>query len=180
MSLASATRLGLGLEGHDRQDRAEELLRQRWRGDAVAVENGRAVERAVAISGAAAGDQPRAGVDGGGDQLLRYARAAVWWRAGRPRSPCRSGEPMRIASALACRIARNPSLTLRSTISREPATQLWPVAAKMPATWALAALSRSASAKTTNGDLPPSSSEVEARFSAVVAHDRGAPSRGRR
>ena len=57
---------------------------------------------------------------------------------------------------------------MRSTSSREPATQLWPVAAKMPATCALAALSRSASAKTMNGDLPPSSSEVEARFSAEL------------
>ena len=49
---------------------------------------------------------------------------------------------------------------------REPATQLCPLAPKMPAMEPLTALSRSASSNTTNGDLPPSSSETSAKFSA--------------
>ena len=40
--------------------------------------------------------------------------------------------------------------------------QVWPVAAKMPAMTPLTALSRSASAKTMFGDLPPSSSDTRA------------------
>ena len=49
---------------------------------------------------------------------------------------------------------------------REPATQLWPLAPKIPAMEPLTALSRSASSNTMNGDLPPSSSEISAKFSA--------------
>ena len=50
---------------------------------------------------------------------------------------------------------------------RDPATQLCPVAAKIPAIWALRALSISASSNTMKGDFPPSSSDVLARLSAV-------------
>ena len=45
--------------------------------------------------------------------------------------------------------------------------QVWPVAAKMPATTPLAAASRSASSKTMLGDLPPSSSVTRARCAAA-------------
>ncbi len=45
---------------------------------------------------------------------------------------------------------------------------VWPVAAKTPAMMPLTALSRSASAKTTFGDLPPSSSETRALRSAAA------------
>ena len=45
--------------------------------------------------------------------------------------------------------------------------QVCPVAAKMPATTPLAAASRSASAKTMFGDLPPSSRDTRARWSAA-------------
>jgi hypothetical protein len=46
----------------------------------------------------------------------------------------------------------------RCTSRREPAMQVWPVAAKMPAKAPTTALSRSASSNTMLGDLPPSSS----------------------
>jgi hypothetical protein len=45
--------------------------------------------------------------------------------------------------------------------------QVWPVAAKMPATTPLAAASRSASSKTMLGDLPRSSKDTRARLSAA-------------
>ena len=110
------------------------------------------------------------------DERLDRARVGGRVASGPTSVAMSSGEPIRIASAFALRLARKSSLTLRSTMRREPATQLWPVAAKMPATWALAALSRSASAKTTKGDLPPSSSEVRGEVLGRVAHDM----RGRR
>src|SRR3954447_11290796 len=52
-------------------------------------------------------------------------------------------------------------------MSRDPAMQVWPVAAKIPATTPLAAASRSASAKIMCGDLPPSSRLTRARWSAA-------------
>ena len=45
--------------------------------------------------------------------------------------------------------------------------QVWPVAAKMPAMTPLAAASRSASANTMFGDLPPSSRLTRARWLAA-------------
>src|ERR1700735_3921455 len=45
--------------------------------------------------------------------------------------------------------------------------QVWPVAAKIPATTPLAAASRSASSKTMFGDLPPSSTETCAKGDAA-------------
>ena len=56
------------------------------------------------------------------------------------------------------------------TSTREPARQVWPVAAKIPAMTPLTALSRSASGKTMFGDLPPSSSDTRAiRVAATAA-----------
>ncbi len=51
----------------------------------------------------------------------------------------------------------NSSCTERWTRRREPAMQVWPVAAKMPETAPFTALSRSASSNTMLADLPPSS-----------------------
>ena len=48
----------------------------------------------------------------------------------------------------------------------EPATQLWPLAPKIPAIDPFTALSISASSKTINGDFPPNSKETSAKFSA--------------
>ena len=50
--------------------------------------------------------------------------------------------------------------------SLEPATQLCPLAPKIPAIDPFTALSMSASSKTINGDFPPNSSETSAKFSA--------------
>ena len=52
----------------------------------------------------------------------------------------------------------NSSWIERWTRAREPAMQVWPVAAKMPETTPFTALSRTASLKTMLADLPPSSS----------------------
>ena len=76
------------------------------------------------------------------------------------------GAPITTASALAASRSRKRARTPACTKSREPATQLCPEAAKIPATWALAAESKSASSNTMKGDLPPSSSDVLARLSA--------------
>ncbi len=51
---------------------------------------------------------------------------------------------------------------------RDPATQDCPVAPQMPAITPFKAESRFASSKTMTGDLPPSSSVVTAKFSAVL------------
>src|SRR5215470_4059608 len=60
------------------------------------------------------------------------------------------------------------SCTSWCTISRDPAMQVWPVAANTPATIPLAAAARSASGKTTCGDLPPSSSVTLLMLSAAA------------
>ncbi|MCY1175899.1 hypothetical protein D9M73_161570 [compost metagenome] len=54
------------------------------------------------------------------------------------------------------------------TSSRDPARQLCPDAAKIPDTTPLAAASRSASAKTILGDLPPSSRSHRASRAAAI------------
>ena len=59
--------------------------------------------------------------------------------------------------------------TLCSTTTREPAAHICPVFKVMPATIAGMAASRSASAKTTCGDLPPSSRCSGVRFFAQAA-----------
>ena len=58
--------------------------------------------------------------------------------------------------------------------------QVWPVAAKIPATTPLAAASRSASAKTMFGDLPPSSSVTRARCVGGAVHHGACRSPSRR
>ncbi len=65
--------------------------------------------------------------------------------------------------------AVNSSWILRSTNSRVPALQISPELANaaMPAPGTAA--SRSASANTTSGDLPPSSSDTRFRFPAEAA-----------
>ena len=57
---------------------------------------------------------------------------------------------------------------LASTRSRVPAEQIWPVFSVKPAAIVAAAASRSASAKTTCGDLPPSSSVTGTSRSAAA------------
>lgn len=81
-----------------------------------------------------------------------------------PRSTSsRSGEPTRIALAVATSRSTTSSCTLSWTKRREPAVQTWPERQKMPHAAALEAAARSASAKTMFGDLPPSSSETRLR-----------------
>src|ERR1700733_12143774 len=62
---------------------------------------------------------------------------------------------------------------LRSTNKREPAMQDWPVEEKMPNRTPAQAMSRSASANTIVGDLPPSSRDTVINLSAALrANDR--------
>jgi hypothetical protein len=56
---------------------------------------------------------------------------------------------------------------LSCSSTRDPAMQVCPVAANTPASTPLQALARSASSKMMLGDLPPSSSETRARWSAA-------------
>ena len=64
---------------------------------------------------------------------------------------------MRAVLAIATSRSTTSSWIDRCTSSREPAMQVWPVAAKMPEMAPFTALSSFASAKTMLGDLPPSS-----------------------
>ena len=75
---------------------------------------------------------------------------------------------MRMLLAMAVILARNVSAIASCRYSRDPATQLCPDAAKIPAIDPFTALSISASSKTMKGDLPPSSSDSSAKFSAVL------------
>ena len=83
---------------------------------------------------------------------------------------------MRICLAKATIFAKNSSAISSCRYSRDPATQLCPVAPKIPAMDPFTALSMSASSNTMNGDLPPSSSETSAKFSReLVSTARAAP-----
>ena len=127
----------------------------------------------------AAGDEPRA--LGLGDLDVRLDLLEL-----RPRRDRRDlrGRVGRVAEAhvrdereqLARRTRRG---SLSCTSSREPATQIWPDAAKMPATTPFTAWSRSASSKTMLGDLPPSSIVTRfmcrAAFSLIVRPASGPP-----
>jgi hypothetical protein len=78
------------------------------------------------------------------------------------------GSPIRAPRASLMTPSTTWSWTLRWTSRREPARQVCPVAAKMPATAPLIALSMLASANTTLADLPPSSSVTDLRPAATA------------
>src|SRR3954452_3264057 len=67
-----------------------------------------------------------------------------------------AGSPSTCSSVAAWERSRNSGSTASSTTSRVPERQTWPASSYWPAALRAAA-SRSASAKTTNGFLPPSS-----------------------
>ncbi len=79
------------------------------------------------------------------------------------------GLPMRAVLAKATRRSTKASWMLSCTSRREPAMQVWPVAAKMPAMAPLTALSSCASSKTMLGDLPPNSRLTFLRPEAAVS-----------
>ncbi|MDT0608683.1 hypothetical protein RM812_00255 [Streptomyces sp. DSM 40712] len=74
------------------------------------------------------------------------------------------------ASIVLSNFSTNSSRMLSSTNTRDPATQTCPALPRKPAATPRTATSRSASAKTTDGDLPPSSSVM--RLSVSVAWRR--------
>ena len=67
------------------------------------------------------------------------------------------GSPIRMVRARSTTRSTVSSKTSRCTKTRLPATQVWPPAAKMPATIPMDAEAMSASGKTMLGDFPPSS-----------------------
>ena len=76
---------------------------------------------------------------------------------------------MRICSARRTTSATNSSWMPDCTNTRDPATQLWPEAPKLPANDPFTAPSKSASSNTRIGDLPPSSRVTGARLWTVLA-----------
>ena len=70
-----------------------------------------------------------------------------------------SGSPTRSFSIRARSFASSLGATLSWTSRRDPAQHTWPWLNQMASTTPSTTLSRSALSKTTNGDLPPSSSE---------------------
>ena len=83
-----------------------------------------------------------------------------------------SGSPTFIDSAFATIASVKRSTSGRSTRIREPQTQIWPVLPKAPRALQKTALSRSASAKTMFGFLPPSSSEIRLTWDAATDRTR--------
>ena len=67
------------------------------------------------------------------------------------------GSPILAERAISTSFAVTSSLIEFCTSRREPAMQVWPVAAKMPETAPATAASMLASSKMMLGDLPPSS-----------------------
>ena len=76
--------------------------------------------------------------------------------------------PTRIAFARAASRATSASCALRSTSRRDPAEHVWPAFWKIAFATPCAARSRSASAKTMFGDLPPSSITTGTTLSAAI------------
>ncbi len=79
-----------------------------------------------------------------------------------------SGSPTRSASIRALRRASSAAATPSCTRMRDPAQQTCPWLNQMASTTPSTTLSRSASSKTMNGDLPPSSSESFLPLPAVA------------
>ena len=80
-----------------------------------------------------------------------------------------SGSPTTIAVTERSSAAMNSSIAARSTRIRDRAQQSWPALPNIPAGAAAAAASRSASAKITFADLPPSSSVTRLIVCAAAA-----------
>ncbi len=79
-----------------------------------------------------------------------------------------SGSPTRSVSIRAFSLATSRSATPSCARIREPAQQTWPWLNQIASTTPSTTLSRSASAKTRNGDFPPSSSESFLPLPAVA------------
>src|SRR3989304_4312205 len=82
------------------------------------------------------------------------------------------GSPTFIDSAFATSASVKRSTIGRSTRIRDPQTQIWPVFPKAPRALQKTAVSRSASAKTRFGFLPPSSSETRLTCEAATSRTR--------
>ena len=82
-------------------------------------------------------------------------------------SASRKPWPSVIARTRSTSRSTNGAWTARAITSREPAEQIWPAFSKIAPSTLSTALSRSASASTTTGDLPPSSSTT--RVTLVAA-----------
>ena len=92
--------------------------------------------------------------------VVNVATGPIW-------VPASVGSPSLTSFVKSISLATKVSWIERCTRSRDPAWQLWPVAAKIPETTPLTACSRSASSKTMLGDLPPSSSVTVLKLRAA-------------
>src|SRR6266540_3246112 len=79
-----------------------------------------------------------------------------------------SGSPTRSLSIRARSFSISRAATPSCTSRREPAQQTWPWLNQIASTTPSTTLSKSASSNTTNGDLPPSSSEIFLPLPAVA------------
>ncbi len=173
MSFALRDGLVVGRERRDRRDRAEDLLAQQ-RGVVRDVgEHGRRVEPAARRRRVSrAGEHPRAAAD----RVLRPARppcpATSRRPAGRPaRRPRSRGRRAARPSARPC-AAANSSATLSCTMNRLAAVHASPMLRILASIAPSTAASRSASAITRNGALPPSSIDTRSSCSADCSTSR--------
>ena len=175
VSLAISNASSSSSNGNDREHRAEHLLA----GDAHRVgdlgEDGRLDEPAAGPASGAAGRLPPSTQRA--PSLRRHLDVVehlLALRQGRDRADL-GGSVHRVAELARTRrkahdlLDDTSSWTERWTSRREPAMQVWPVAAKMPEIAPFTAASRSASAKTMFGDLPPSSSVTRLMPPAAAA-----------
>ena len=161
-AVGDGDRLLLVLEGDDRQHRAEHLVLGDEAVRCDVGEDGRREEIAVGQAGGigafAAEDQLGAVGDGAVRPCPRPSRAGPCVATGPICVAGSSGSPILMPAARFDRISSTSSRILRWTRAREPATQVWPAAAKMPASSPASACFMSASGKTMLALLPPSSS----------------------
>ena len=165
-------RVVLGLERRQRRDRAEDLLRAHGGVPRYPGQHGRRVEVPAPPGDRSAGEHGGAMIDGVGDQRLDLEQRGLVDQ--RPDLDARSrcpGRPTATSSArrAGVRTRRSPAPARRS--GSRPCRPR-PCCASSPAIAPSTASSRSASSKTRNGALPPSSIDVRRTFSAHCSSSR--------
>ena len=137
----------------------------------------RLVPEPAELGGPAAADDLVAGGACALDEARRRARGGRGGSAARPWWRRRVGRRGRARREAVEQLEERSAATGSSTSSRVPARQTCPASSYWPAALRAAA-SRSASAKTTSGPLPPSSAVNGTRFAAAAGCDQ-APGLGR-
>ena len=166
MSLAAAIACLLVGEADHRGDRAEDLLLEQPRVLGHAAEHGRLVEVAGAVAARAADHDVARPCRSRPRPARRPCRAASRRSAGRPRRPprCRGRPSSRPSSPASFSV--NSSRTASATWKRLAAVHASPMLRILAIIAPSTAASTSASSKTRNGALPPSSIDVRSSPSA--------------